>query len=50
MQIEGTKLISIMHFCVLDFFKIASRMPHIFSGGRGGGGGGGVGFISSSRL
>ena len=27
MQIEGTKLIFIMNFSVLDFFKFASRMP-----------------------
>ena len=29
MQIEGTKLIFVMNFSVLDFFKIASRMPQI---------------------
>ena len=29
MQIEGTKLIFIMNFSVLDFFKFASRMPNI---------------------
>ena len=29
MQIEGTKLIFIMNFSVLDFFKFASRMPQI---------------------
>ena len=29
MQIEGRKLISIMNFSVLDFFKFASRMPQI---------------------
>ena len=40
MQIEGTKLIFIMNFSVLDFFKFASRMPQI----RGGGGGGPVVF------
>ena len=28
-QIEGTKLIFIMNINVLDFFKFASRMPHI---------------------
>ena len=27
MQIEVRKLIFIMIFCVLDFFKFASRMP-----------------------
>ena len=51
MQTECTKLIVIMNFSVLDFFKFASRMPQIaqvklvstfkiFSvGGEGGGGG-----------
>ena len=49
MQIEGTKVIFIMNFSMLHFFKFASRMPQIaqilvstskFSGeGRGGGGG-----------
>ena len=29
MQIEGTKLIFIMNFNVLDFFKFASRIPQI---------------------
>ena len=29
MQIEGKKLIFIMNFSVLDFFKFASRMPQI---------------------
>ena len=29
MQIEGTKLILIINFSVLDFFKFASRMPGI---------------------
>ena len=29
MQTEGTKLIFIMNFNVLDFFKFASRMPQI---------------------
>ena len=29
MQIEGTKVIFIMNFSVLDFFKFASRMLHI---------------------
>ena len=29
MQIEATKLIFIMNFSVLDFFKFASRMPQI---------------------
>ena len=29
MQIEGTKLIFIMNFSVLDFFKFASRIPQI---------------------
>ena len=52
MQIEGTKLIFIMNFSVLHFFKFASRMPQIAQilvltsknfGGRGGGGGGGGG-------
>ena len=48
MQIKGTKLIFVVNFSVLQFFKFASRMPQsaqilvstfkIF-GGRGGGGG-----------
>ena len=29
MQIEGRKLIFVMNFSVLDFFKFASRMPQI---------------------
>ena len=29
MQIEGAKLIFLMNFSVLDFFKFASRMPQI---------------------
>ena len=29
MQIEGTKLVFIINFSVLDFFKFASRMPQI---------------------
>ena len=29
MQIEGRKLIFIMNFSVLEFFKVASRMPQI---------------------
>ena len=29
MQIEGTKLIFIMNFSVLDFLKFASTMPQI---------------------
>ena len=29
MQIEGTRLIFVMNFSVLDFFKFASRMPQI---------------------
>ena len=29
MQIEGRKLIFIMNFSVLDFFKFGSRMPQI---------------------
>ena len=29
MQIVGTKLIFVMNFSVLDFFKFASRMPVI---------------------
>ena len=29
MQTEGTKLIFIMNFSVLDFFRFASRMPQI---------------------
>ena len=29
MQIEGRKLIFIMNFSVLDFFKFASRIPQI---------------------
>ena len=47
MQIEGTKLILVMNFSVLHFFKFASRMPQIaqilvltfkiFQGGWGGG-------------
>ena len=47
MQIEGRKLIYIMNFSVLNFFKFASRMPQIaqilvltfknFLGGEGGG-------------
>ena len=47
MQIEGTKLIFVMNFSVLDFFKFASRMPQfaqifvstfkIFPGGGTGG-------------
>ena len=48
MQIEGTKLIFVMDFSVLHFFKYASRMPQIAQAfnifrrrGRGGGGGGG---------
>ena len=51
MQIEGIKLILVMNFSVLHFFKFASRMPQIaqilvstfkiFQGGAGGGGGGG---------
>ena len=47
MQIEGTKLIFVMNFSVLRFFKLASRMPQIaqilvltFKIFRGGGGGG----------
>ena len=48
MHIEGIKLIFVMNFSVLDFFKFASRMPQIaqitvhrlqisnFSGERGG--------------
>ena len=47
MQIEGTKLIFVMNFGVLHFFKFASRMPQIaqilvstfkifWGGGRGG--------------
>ena len=49
MQFEGTKLIFVMNFSVLDFFKFASRMLQIaqildstfkiFWGGVGGGGG-----------
>ena len=50
MQIEGAKLILIMNFIVLDFFKFASRMSqiaqvklvstfNIFEGGGEGGGG-----------
>ena len=48
MQIEGTKLIFVMNFSVLHFFKLASRMPQIaqilvstvkiFHEGRDGGG------------
>ena len=47
MQIEGTKLIFVMNFSVLHFFKFASRVPQIakilvstvkVSGGGGGGG------------
>ena len=52
MQIEGTKLIFIMNFSVLDFFKFASRelqivqiklvklMSSKFQNFQGGGGGG----------
>ena len=29
MQIEGTKLVFIMFFSVLDFFKFASQLPQI---------------------
>ena len=29
MHIEGTKLIFVMNFSVLDFFKFVSRMPQI---------------------
>ena len=29
MQIEGTKVVFIMYFSVLHFFKFASRMPQI---------------------
>ena len=29
MQIEGTKLIFVVNFSVLDFFKVASRMHQI---------------------
>ena len=29
MQNEGTKLMFVMNFTVLDFFKFASRMPQI---------------------
>ena len=46
MQIEGTKLILVLNFSVLDFFKFAAGMPpiaqisvstfKIFLGGRGG--------------
>ena len=56
MQIEGTKLIFVMNFSVLHFFKFPSRMHQIaqilvsifkiFRGseeGEGGGGGGGGG-------
>ena len=46
MQIEGRKLIFIMNFSVLDFFKFASRIPQIaqtlvstFKNFQGGGGG-----------
>ena len=47
MQIEGTKLMFVMNFSVLHFFKFASRTPQItqilvstFKFFRGGGGGG----------
>ena len=50
MQTEATKLIFVMNFSVLDFFKFASRMPqiaqilvstfNIFQWGMGGGEGG----------
>ena len=54
MQTEGTKLIIIMNFSVLHFFKFASKMPQIaqilvstfkifWDLGEGGGGGGGDG-------
>ena len=51
MQIEGTKLIFVMNFSVLHFFKFASRMPQIAQilvstfkifGGKGEGGGEGA--------
>ena len=29
MQIEGTKLIFVMNFSVLDFFKFGSKVPQI---------------------
>ena len=48
MQAEGTKLILVLNFSVLHFFKFASRIPQIaqilvstfsiFRGWRGGGG------------
>ena len=51
MQMEGTKLIFVTNFCVLDFFKFDSRLPQIaqisvltfkiFLVGRGRGVGGG---------
>ena len=45
MQIEGTKLIFVMNFSVLDFFKFASRMPQIVSTFKTSGvGGGGEGY------
>ena len=47
MQIEGTKLIFVMNFSLLDFFRFASRIPQIaqvklvstfkIAGGGGGG-------------
>ena len=61
MQIEGTNLIFIMNFSVLDFFKFASRMPEIaeiklvstfkifWGGGGGGEGGGGRGHAASDE-
>ena len=49
LQIEGTKLIFIMNFSVLDFCKFASRMPQTaqilvstFTNFQGGGGDGGA--------
>ena len=59
MQIEGTKLIFVMNFSVLDFFKFASRMPQFaqvnlnlqkFPSGGGGGvvGEGGKGGMPSA--
>ena len=53
MQIEGTKLIFVMNFSMLDFFRFASRMPQIaqilvltFKIFQGVGGGGGEGIPS----
>ena len=57
MLIEGTKLIIVMNFSVLQFFKLASRMPQIaqiigstFKIFRGEGGGGDGGALPRTPL